>query len=73
MRSIGRLVAAYLLAGLAVAVLENYLAHARAGASIFEVVGSNVPVAEKTAAFYDLVFFPILAWPVRVLAIIRGG
>ena len=45
----------------------------RAGSSIFEVVGSSAPTSDKIAAFYDLVLFPILAWPVRVMAIIRGG
>jgi hypothetical protein len=73
MRSIGRLAVGYLLAGLAVAVLENWIAHARAGSSILEVATSAMPMADKTAAFYDLVLFPILAWPVRVIAMIRGG
>ena len=73
MRTIGRLVVAYLLAGIAIAVIENLMAHTRAGSSIFEVVGSSAPTSDKIAAFYDLVLFPILAWPVRVMAIIRGG
>jgi len=73
MRTIGRLAVAYLLAGIGIAVLENWMAHARAGSSILEVVGSSTPTADKIAAFYDLVLFPILAWPVRVMAILRGG
>lgn len=73
MRSIGRLAVGYLLAGLAISVLENWLAHVNAGSSILEVATSAMPMADKTAAFYDLVLFPILAWPVRVMAMIRGG
>jgi len=73
MRSIGRLALAYLIAGIGIAVLENWMAHVNAGSSILEVATSAMPVADKTAAFYDLVLFPILAWPVRVMAMIRGG
>ena len=73
MRSIGRLLVAYLLAGLAVAVLDNWMAHVRAGSSILEVLVGAQPTPEKVAAFYDLVLFPVLAWPVRVMDMIRGG
>ena len=73
MRSIGRLVIGYLLAGVLIAVVENWLAHMTSGSSILEVVGSSTPTAEKIAAFYDLVLWPIVAWPVRVMAILRGG
>ncbi len=73
MRTLGRLVVAYLLAGLIVAALENWMAHLRAGSSIVEVMASAQPSADKTAAFYDLVLFPILAWPVRIIALVRGG
>jgi len=45
----------------------------RAGSSILEVMAGSQPSAEKIAAFYDLVLFPILVWPVRVMSIIRGG
>jgi hypothetical protein len=72
MRSIGRLLIAYLCAGIIVAALDNWMAHVNAGSSIVEVLTSSVPGAEKTKAFYDLVLFPICAWPVRVLAMIRG-
>jgi len=73
MRTIGRLVVAYLLAGIAIAVIDNLMAHTRAASSIFDIVSSSVPTAEKIAAFYDLVLWPIVAWPVRVMAILRGG
>jgi hypothetical protein len=73
MRTIGRLAVAYLLAGIGIAVLENWMAHVNAGSSILEVMGGNLPTADKFAAFYDLVLFPILVWPVRVMALVRGG
>ena len=73
MRSLGRIVVAYLLAGCVIAGVENWMAHVNAGSSIFEVVGSHIPWAEKGKVAYDLVLFPILAWPVRVLTLIRGG
>ena len=73
MRTIGRLAIAYLLAGIAVAALENWMAHVRAGSSILEVVVGNLPTSDKVAAFYDLVLFPILVWPSRVMSIVRGG
>jgi len=73
MRSLGRLVVAYLLAGIVIAAVENWMAHVNAGSSIFEVIGSSMPMAEKAEVAYNLVLFPILAWPVRVLALIRGG
>jgi hypothetical protein len=72
MRSIGRLAVAYLLAGIAVAVLDNWMAHVRAGSSILEVLVGAQPTPEKIAAFYDLALFPIFLWPVRVMAMIRG-
>ena len=36
-------------------------------------LGEAKAMAEKTAALYDLVLFPILAWPARVMTMIRGG
>lgn len=73
MRTIGRLAIAYLLAGVAIAVVENWMAHVNAGSSILEIAGSSMPTAEKISAFYDLVLWPLVAWPVRVMDIIRGG
>lgn len=73
MRSLGRLVAGYLLAGCVIACIENWMAHVNAASSILEVIGRGIPVADKAEAFYHLVLFPILAWPVRVMAIVRGG
>ena len=73
MGTFGRLLMGYLLAGCVIAGVENWMAHVNAGSSILEVIGSAMPLADKIAAFYDLVLFPILAWPVRVMAIVRGG
>ena len=73
MRTIRTLLVGYLCAGLIVAGLQNWQAHLQAGSSIFEVMAGHGPMAEKTAALYDLVLFPILAWPARVVTTIRGG
>jgi hypothetical protein len=73
MGSIKRLGLAYLGVGLAVMVLENWMAHVRAGSSVPEIVGSAIPIGEKMQVAFDLVVMPILAWPIQALALIRGG
>jgi len=72
MRSIGRLLVWYLLAGVAVATLDNWMAHTRAGSSIVEILAGSQPTPEKTAALYDLVLFPIFVWPVRIMELLKG-
>lgn len=73
MRSLARLVAGYLLAGCVIAAVDNWMAHVNAGSSILEVIGSSMPLAEKLDVAYRLVVFPIFAWPLRVIALVRGG
>lgn len=73
MSAIKRLVLAYFGVGFLIALIENLTAHLRTGTSILDVVAGPMPVAEKVSAALDLVVFPIVAWPLRVLELIRGG
>lgn len=68
-----RLGMAYLGVGFVIAVIENWMAHVRAGASVLEVIFSSMSFGTKMQSFIDLVVVPIVAWPIRVWAMIGGG
>ena len=68
-----RLGMAYVGVGFIIAVIENWMAHTSAGASVLEVLFSAMSIGQKMQVFIDLVVVPIFLWPIRVLAMTRGG
>ena len=68
-----RLAVAYLGVGFFVAVIQNWMAHVGAAASVFEVVFSGSSIGTKAQAVVDLVVIPLVAWPLRVWTMVRGG
>ena len=68
-----RLVMAYVGVGFVIAVIQNWMAHTSAGGSIPEVLFSAMSFGEKMQVVIDLGVVPLLLWPIRVWAMIRGG
>jgi hypothetical protein len=73
MEAFKRLAMAYLGVGFVIAVIENWTANARGGVSVLDVIGSVSPIGVKVGVVFDQVVVPIVAWPLHVLAMIRGG
>jgi len=64
---------AYFGVGFVIAIVENWSAHVRSGSSVLEVLASAMSFGQKMQTFIDLVAVPIVAWPIRVWQMIRGG
>ena len=73
MSSSRRLAMTYFGVGFVIAIIENWTAHVRSGSSVLEVLFSSMSVGQKMQTFIDLAVVPIVAWPIRVWAMIRGG
>jgi Na+/serine symporter len=68
-----RLAMAYIGVGFIIAIIENWTAHQSAGGSVLEVLFSSMSFGAKMQSFVDLVVVPIVAWPLRVWVMMKGG